>query len=161
MRTGRSIMALQGHVQGILTMDFSPDGYHLATGSEDHSCRIWDLRKRGCVYTLPAHKSLIAQVLLGQPVVHSSAYCGMLLLLSFLQYRCVICCPTVRNRLDELVSVMIIPQKQLYRASPCVLFVTSGRVMCALQCTHDVLCDGVKAFAPCRYGSTPTMGITC
>ena len=65
MRTGRSIMALQGHVQGILTMDFSPDGFHLATGSEDHSCRIWDLRKRGCVYTLPAHKSLISQVSLG------------------------------------------------------------------------------------------------
>ena len=62
MRTGRSIMALQGHVQGILAMDFSRDGYHLATGSEDHSCRIWDLRKRGCVYVLPAHKSLIAQV---------------------------------------------------------------------------------------------------
>lgn len=64
MRTGRSIMALQGHVQGILTMDFSPDGYHLATGSEDHSCRIWDLRKRACVYVLPAHKSLISQVML-------------------------------------------------------------------------------------------------
>lgn len=62
MRTGRSILTLQGHVQGILTMDFSPDGYHLATGSEDHSCRIWDLRKRGCTYVLPAHKSLIAQV---------------------------------------------------------------------------------------------------
>ncbi len=102
MRTGRSIMALQGHVQGILTMDFSPDGYHLATGSEDHSCRIWDLRKRGCVYTLPAHKSLIAQVLLGQPVLHSSAYCSMLLLLlllllGFLQCRWLFCCPTMRN----------------------------------------------------------------
>lgn len=68
MRTGRSIMALQGHVQGILTMDFSPDGFHLATGSEDHSCRIWDLRKRGCVYTLPAHKSLISQVRLDRPL---------------------------------------------------------------------------------------------
>lgn len=55
-------MALQGHVQGILTMDFSPDGYHVASGSEDHSCRVWDLRKRGCVYVLPAHKSLISQV---------------------------------------------------------------------------------------------------
>ena len=55
-------MALQGHVQGILTLDFSPDGYHVASGSEDHSCRIWDLRKRGCVYVLPAHNSLISQV---------------------------------------------------------------------------------------------------
>ncbi len=110
MRTGRSIMALQGHVQGILTMDFSPDGYHLATGSEDHSCRIWDLRKRGCVYTLPAHKSLIAQVLLGQPVVDIPAYCSMLLLLlSFLAVQmpdvlpnCVECARHQRNRLEAL-----------------------------------------------------------
>ena len=63
IRTGRSITALQGHVKGILSMDFSPDGYHLATGSEDHSCRIWDLRKRSCVYVLPAHRSLISQVI--------------------------------------------------------------------------------------------------
>ena len=62
VRTGRSITTLQGHVKGILSMDFSPDGYHIATGSEDHSCRIWDLRKRGCVYVLPAHRSLISQV---------------------------------------------------------------------------------------------------
>ena len=94
-------------------------------------------------------------------VVHSSSYCGMLLLLSSLQYRCLICCPTVRNRLDELDSVMTNPQQQLYRASPCVLFVIIGTVMCALQRRRDVLRDGVKLFAQCRCGMTPMMGTTC
>lgn len=78
MRTGRSIMALQGHVQGILTLDFSPDGYHVASGSEDHSCRIWDLRKRGCVYVLPAHNSLISQV--SHQAVHRICTCFRVLL---------------------------------------------------------------------------------
>ena len=151
MRTGRSIMALQGHVQGILSMDFSPDGYHLATGSEDHSCRIWDLRKRGCVYTLPAHKSLIAQVLLGQPVVDSSACCSALLLFTFVQCRCLICCPTVKNRLDELVSVMTNLQKQLYRACPCVLFVISGK-SCAL-CSVRVMCSVMESDHLCNAGA--------
>ena len=88
-------MALQGHVQGILTMDFSPDGYHLATGSEDHSCRIWDLRKRACVYVLPAHKSLISQVMLQrrcigtacQHVEDAFVYVFVVLLLG-LRHRC-------------------------------------------------------------------------
>lgn len=43
-------------------MDFSPNGYHLATGSDDHTCRVWDLRKRQCLYIIPAHNSLISQV---------------------------------------------------------------------------------------------------
>lgn len=36
--------------------------YHIATGSEDNSCRVWDLRRRGCVYTIPAHMNLLSHV---------------------------------------------------------------------------------------------------
>ena len=43
-------------------VDFSPNGYHLATGSDDHTCRVWDLRKKQCLYIIPAHNSLISQV---------------------------------------------------------------------------------------------------
>lgn len=43
-------------------MSFSPNGYHLASGGEDNSCRIWDLRKRKCLYIIPAHSNLISQV---------------------------------------------------------------------------------------------------
>jgi WD40 repeat protein len=48
-----------GQVYGV---DFSPNGYHLATGSDDHTCRVWDLRKKQCLYIIPAHNSLISQV---------------------------------------------------------------------------------------------------
>ena len=36
--------------------------YHVATGSEDNTCRIWDLRSRACLYKIPAHMNLISQV---------------------------------------------------------------------------------------------------
>eukprot|EP00894_Picocystis_sp_ML_P000816 jgi/Pico_ML_1/51333/g2387.t1 len=33
----------------------------LATSQgEDHACKLWDLRQRRCIYTLPAHSSLIS-----------------------------------------------------------------------------------------------------
>jgi U4/U6 small nuclear ribonucleoprotein PRP4 len=34
----------------------------IATGSDDHSVRVWDLRKKACAYTLPAHRSLVSAV---------------------------------------------------------------------------------------------------
>lgn len=43
-------------------MSFSPNGYHLASGGEDNLCRIWDLRMRKSLYTIPAHSNLISQV---------------------------------------------------------------------------------------------------
>lgn len=46
----------------VLGVSFSPNGYHLASGGEDNSCRIWDLRKRKCLYIIPAHSNLISQV---------------------------------------------------------------------------------------------------
>jgi len=61
-RTGRSVQVLEGHVKQILCIDFSPNGYQIATGSDDHSARIWDLRKKGCVYCIPAHRSLVSAV---------------------------------------------------------------------------------------------------
>jgi WD40 repeat protein len=36
--------------------------YHVATGSEDNTCRIWDLRSRACLYKIPAHMNLVSQV---------------------------------------------------------------------------------------------------
>jgi WD40 repeat protein len=36
--------------------------YHLATGADDHQIKIWDLRYRKELYTLPAHNNLISTV---------------------------------------------------------------------------------------------------
>jgi U4/U6 small nuclear ribonucleoprotein PRP4 len=62
LRTGKSIMVLQGHVKPIITLDWSPNGYTVATGSEDNTIRIWDVRQAKCTYTIPAHKNLVSQV---------------------------------------------------------------------------------------------------
>lgn len=34
----------------------------MASGGEDNTCRIWDLRKRKSLYVIPAHSNLISQV---------------------------------------------------------------------------------------------------
>lgn len=46
----------------VLGLSFSVNGFHLASGGEDNTCRIWDLRKRKSVYIIPAHSNLISQV---------------------------------------------------------------------------------------------------
>jgi U4/U6 small nuclear ribonucleoprotein PRP4 len=61
-RTGRTAMVLDGHVQSILGLDFSPNGYQLATGSGDDTIRIWDMRASKALYTIPAHTSNVADV---------------------------------------------------------------------------------------------------
>eukprot|EP00879_Flechtneria_rotunda_P022554 GHRR01023811.1.p1 GENE.GHRR01023811.1~~GHRR01023811.1.p1 ORF type:complete len:210 (+),score=52.64 GHRR01023811.1:596-1225(+) len=61
-RTGRTAIVLEGHVKPVLAIDFAPDGVHVATGSDDHQVKVWDLRKRKAIYTIPAHTSLVSTV---------------------------------------------------------------------------------------------------
>ena len=62
LRTGRCIMFMEGHLKTILSVDFNPNGYQLATASEDNSVKIWDLRQSKCIYTIPAHNNLVSKV---------------------------------------------------------------------------------------------------
>jgi U4/U6 small nuclear ribonucleoprotein PRP4 len=55
-------MVLDGHAQGIFGIDFSPNGYQIATGSSDDTVRIWDMRSLRALHTIPAHKSTISDV---------------------------------------------------------------------------------------------------
>ncbi|CAN6586355.1 unnamed protein product [Malus baccata var. baccata] len=59
-----SVCGIDFHPDGslVLALSFSANGYYLATGGEDNTCRIWDLRKRKSIYTIPAHSNLISQV---------------------------------------------------------------------------------------------------
>ncbi|CAF4422561.1 unnamed protein product, partial [Rotaria magnacalcarata] len=62
LRTGRCVMFLEGHLKPIISIDFSPNGYHIATGSEDNLCKIWDLRQIKNAYSIAAHQSLVSTV---------------------------------------------------------------------------------------------------
>ena len=42
-----------GHQDGIESISFSDNGYLVATGSRDGTCKIWDLRKLNCRETIP------------------------------------------------------------------------------------------------------------
>jgi WD40 repeat protein len=44
------------------TINHAVLSYHLATGADDHQIKIWDLRYRKELYTLPAHNNLISTV---------------------------------------------------------------------------------------------------
>lgn len=88
LRTGRCVVFLEGHLKEIYSLQFSPNGsanqtklytqpirerflfifplcslrYHLATGSGDNTCKVWELRNRKCLYTIPAHQNLLSAV---------------------------------------------------------------------------------------------------
>ncbi len=76
LRTGQCIMFLEGHLKGIISIDWSPDGYHVFTGSLDNSCKVWDIRKRNIEYTIPAHTNIVSNV------VYEKAHGGQYVLTS-------------------------------------------------------------------------------
>lgn len=56
-------MLLDGHIRDILSIDWSEaTGYQLATGSNDDTIKIWDMRMLKCLYTIPGHKSSVSDV---------------------------------------------------------------------------------------------------
>jgi WD40 repeat protein len=40
--TGREVLTLKGHEGPVVAVDYSADGRHLVTGSDDHTARVWD-----------------------------------------------------------------------------------------------------------------------
>ena len=63
VRSGANVLNLRGHASGVLCVDFAPNGAHVATGSEDHTVKVWDLRNvKGCLYTIPAHAKSVTGV---------------------------------------------------------------------------------------------------
>ncbi|CAG2053033.1 unnamed protein product [Timema podura] len=68
LEQGEEVLHQEGHAKPVYCMAFQTDGsvcatgYHIATGSEDNTCKIWDLRRRTCLYTIPAHMNLVSEV---------------------------------------------------------------------------------------------------
>ncbi len=56
------IATLSGHTDRITSMAFSPDGTTLASGSEDHTVKLWDVETRKQIATLSGHTNRVASV---------------------------------------------------------------------------------------------------
>ncbi|XP_031093569.1 WD repeat-containing protein VIP3 [Ipomoea triloba] len=61
------IMPLSGHSSWVLSVDVSPDGGAIATGSSDKSVRLWDLKMRAATQILTNHTDQVWAVAFGPP----------------------------------------------------------------------------------------------
>ncbi len=53
---------LQGHKDNILSVAFSPDGKHLASGSNDQTVKLWSIESKTEINTLKGHTDYVSSV---------------------------------------------------------------------------------------------------
>ncbi len=61
------ISAFSGHASWVLSVDVSPDGAALVTGSSDRTVRLWDLKMRAAVQTMTDHTDQVWSVAFRPP----------------------------------------------------------------------------------------------
>ncbi|XP_067639136.1 protein Notchless [Eurosta solidaginis] len=55
----RCTSSMPGHAEAVISINFSPDGEHLASGSGDATVRLWDLNTETPHYTCIGHKQWV------------------------------------------------------------------------------------------------------
>ncbi|CAG9772384.1 unnamed protein product [Ceutorhynchus assimilis] len=55
----RCTASMPGHAEAVISVSFSPDGKHLASGSGDTTVRFWDIDTQSPLYTCQGHKNWV------------------------------------------------------------------------------------------------------
>jgi WD40 repeat protein len=74
-QTHLSLSTLRGHLEGVTSVAFSPDGQRIVTGSDDQTAKVWDAANGKELLTLRGHGSAIHSVAFspdGQRIVTGS-----------------------------------------------------------------------------------------
>ncbi|CAN6569944.1 unnamed protein product [Malus baccata var. baccata] len=58
----RCSATIAGHTEAVLSVAFSPDGQHLASGSGDTTVRLWDLNTQTPLHTCTGHKNWVLSI---------------------------------------------------------------------------------------------------
>ncbi len=61
-RTGKEVVMFDGHAFEVTSMDFSPDGRHIVTGSKDQTAKIWDIKTGELFHILGGHSDFVQTV---------------------------------------------------------------------------------------------------
>lgn len=61
-RDGTLQKTFTGHNSTIFAIDVSPNGQYLATGSADHTIRLWDITTGNSIHTLTEHSDMVTSV---------------------------------------------------------------------------------------------------
>lgn len=63
---GKSLIGvMSGHASWVLSVDASPDGAAIATGSSDRTVKLWDLKMRAAVQSMTNHTDQVWAVAFG------------------------------------------------------------------------------------------------
>jgi WD40 repeat protein len=60
--TGKEIRAFEGHVSGVTSVAFSPDGAHVVTGAGDTTARLWDAATGKGIRAFKGHQGFVNSV---------------------------------------------------------------------------------------------------
>jgi hypothetical protein len=74
-KTHLALKTLRGHLSGVMSVAFSPDGQRIVTGSDDNTAKVWDVASGEALLTLKGHRARIWSVAFspdGQRIVTGS-----------------------------------------------------------------------------------------
>ncbi len=63
VESGRCEQVLEGHTSRVTSVTFSPNGERLASGSNDHTIRLWEIESGRCVQVLEGHTNWVLSVM--------------------------------------------------------------------------------------------------